>query len=173
MVLSLRARKLALTSHIVASVGWFGAVATFTALSVFALVSDDLATVRGAYPVMEAAGWAVLVPLSVASLVTGVIQGLGTRWGVLRHYWVVFKLVINVVGSIVLVLYMQTLGALADDAAAATEADGLASPSPVVHSGGAIVLLLVATGLPVYKPKGLTARGRRAQRTGGVEPIPV
>jgi hypothetical protein len=171
MALSLGARKLTLTAHVVASVGWLGAVATFTALSVIALVSDDLATVRGAYLVMEAAGWAVLVPLSLASLATGVIQGLGTKWGVLRHYWVVFKLVINVVASVVLILYMQTLSALADDAAVATEADGLGSPSPVVHAAGAIVLLLVATGLSVYKPKGLTARGRRAQSTGSVGPV--
>ena len=76
-----RLRKTALTAHVVASVGWLGAVIAFLALSVLGLASNDPEVVRSAYITMEAAGWWVLVPLSVASLVTGLIQALGTRWG--------------------------------------------------------------------------------------------
>jgi hypothetical protein len=60
---------------------------------------------------MDWAGWFVLVPLSFASLLTGLIQSLGTRWGLFRH-WVLAKLLINVFATVVVLLYMQTLGSL-------------------------------------------------------------
>jgi hypothetical protein len=167
MVLTPRLRKLALTAHVTSSVGWLGAVVAFLALSVAGLTSQDPQTVRGAYLVMELTGWVVLVPLSLASLVTGLICSLGSIWGLFRHYWVLFKLLINVVATIVLLLYMQTLDYLADVAAAATlsssELRGLRSPSSVLHAGAALLLLLVATTLAIYKPGGMTRYGQRKQ----------
>jgi uncharacterized membrane protein len=117
MALPPRLRKLALTAHVIASVGWLGAVIAFLNLSVTGLTSQDPQTVRGAYLVMERTGWAVLVPLSLASLLTGLISSLGSTWGLFRHYWVLFKLAINLVATIVLLLYTQTLAYLADVAA--------------------------------------------------------
>jgi uncharacterized membrane protein SirB2 len=38
----------------------------------------------------------VVVPLSVAGLVTGITLGLGTRWGVFRSRWVTAKLLLLV-----------------------------------------------------------------------------
>jgi len=124
--------------------------------------------VRAAYLVMEPAGWFVLVPLSLASLLTGLVQSLGTTWGLFRHYWVLFKLLINVVATIVLLLYMQTLSYLAGLAAETTastgDLSGLRSPSAVVHAGAALLLLLMATVLAVYKPRGMTRHGQRKQQ---------
>jgi hypothetical protein len=80
------------------------------------LTSDDAQTVRAAYLVMEPAAWLVLVPLAVASLLTGLIQSLGTVWGLFRHYWVLFKLLITVVATIVLLTYMETFRSMADPA---------------------------------------------------------
>ena len=160
-------RKLVLATHVTTSVGWLGAVVAFLGLSVAALVTHEAQLIRGAYVVMQPIGWYVLVPLSVASLLTGVIQSLGSQWGLFRHYWVVVKLVINLFATVILLLYMQTLAALADVAVAArSSADVLAArtSSPVVHAGGAVVLLVVATVLSIYKPRGLTRHGRRAQR---------
>jgi uncharacterized membrane protein len=133
MALTPRLRKLALTAHVTVSVGWLGAVVAFLALSIAGLTSEDPQMVRGAYLVMELTGWVVLVPLSLASLLTGLVCSLGSIWGLFRHYWVLFKLLINVVATIVLLLYMQTLDYLADVAAAATlssEPSGLRSLSP-------------------------------------------
>jgi hypothetical protein len=167
MALSPRVRKLALTAHITSSVGWLGAVVAFLALSVAGLTSQDPQTVCGAYLVMELTGWVVLLPLSLASLLTGLISSLGSVWGLFRHYWVLFKLLINVVATIVLVLYMQTLSYLADVAAATTlsgsDLRGLRNPSPVLHAGAAVLLLLVATTLAIYKPRGMTRYGQRKQ----------
>lgn len=160
-------RKLALTAHVTSSVGWLGAVVTFGALSVTVLVNDDEQVVRGAYLAMESTGWYVLVPLSLASLATGLVQSLGTPWGLFKHYWVLVKLLINVVATVVLLLYMQTLGHLAGLARAPLpggDLGGLRSPSPLVHAGAALVLLLVATVLSVYKPRGMTRYGQRRQR---------
>jgi hypothetical protein len=90
-------------------VGWLGAVAGFLALAVAGLTSQDAQTVRAAYVTMELTGWFVLVPLALASLLTGLVQSLGTTWGLFRHYWVLAKLLINVFATIVLLLYTQTL----------------------------------------------------------------
>jgi hypothetical protein len=168
MTMGPRLRKVALTAHVASSVGWLGAVTGFLALAVAGLTSQDAQTVRAAYLAMELTGWFVLVPLALASLLTGLVQSLGTKWGLFRHYWVLFKLLINLVATVVLLLYTQTLGSLADLAAetmsSSGDLSGLRSPSPVLHSGVALLLLLVATTLAVYKPRGLTPYGRRKQR---------
>ncbi len=168
MIMTPRLRKFALTAHVTSSVGWLGAVAVFLAHAVLALTSKDVQTVRAAYLVMEPAAWFVLVPLAFASLLTGLVQSLGTTWGLFRHYWVLFKLLINVFATIVLLMYTQTLGYLADVAAHTTLSSGdlgvLRTPSVVLHSGLALLVLLVATTLAVYKPRGVTPYGRRKQQ---------
>ena len=165
MTLTPRLRKLLLTAHVVASVGWLGAIAGFLALAVVGLASDDEQTVRGAYLVMEPTAWSVLVPLAFASLVTGVVQSLGTAWGLFRHYWVIAKLVINVLATVLLLLYLQTFDALADTAAdGSARLDDVRSVSPALHAALALALLLVATTLAVYKPRGLTPYGWRKQQ---------
>ncbi len=158
-----RLRKLALIAHVAFSVGWLGAVAASLALAVAGLTSRDAQTVRAAYLTMELTGWYVLVPLSLASLLSGLVQALGTTWGLFRHYWVLVKLVLNVFATVVLLLYMQSLGYLADVAAKTSELDELRDPSPVLHAGAAVLLLLGATTLSVLKPRGLTRYGRRKQ----------
>jgi len=164
-----RLRKLALTLHVVSSVGWLGAVVVFLALGFAGLTSQDAQVVTAVYLAMEPAGWIVLVPFSLASLLTGLVQSLGGKWGLLRHYWVVMKLIINVLAGIVLLLYMQTLGFLADVASRtdATDANlsGLRSASPVLHAGAGLLLLLAAAALSVYKPRGMTRYGQRQPRS--------
>jgi hypothetical protein len=160
-----RLRKLALTAHVTSSVGWLGAVAGVLALALVGLTSQDIQIVRAAYLAMELIGWFVLVPLALASLVTGLLQSLGTTWGLFRHYWVLFKLLINVSAMVVLLMYMQTLSYLAGVAAETTLSNDdlgvLRTPSVVLHSVLALLLLLVATVLAVYKPQGMTRYGAR------------
>lgn len=157
-----RLRKAALVAHVVSSVGWLGVVLAFVAVSVLGLVSTDEMTVRGAYLVMEQAAWFALLPLAVASLVTGIVQSLGTTWGLFRHYWVVFKLGITVVATGVLLVYMQTFEHLAQGAAdASLEIEAVRNFSPVLHSVAAALVLLLTTVLAVYKPRGMTRYGQR------------
>ena len=85
-----------------------------------------------------------------------------------RHYWVLFKLLINVFANIVLLMYMPTLDYFSGIAADATLSSGdlllLRDPSPVLHASLALLLLLVAVVLAVYKPRGMTRYGARKQR---------
>ncbi|MFI9824162.1 hypothetical protein ACIHFC_27440 [Streptomyces sp. NPDC052013] len=165
MTMPPRLRRLALIAHVTSSVGWLGAVVAFLALAVIGVTSQDAATVRGAYLVLEPAAWYVLVPLAFTALLTGIVQSLGTPWGLLRHYWVLFKLLINVVATGVLLIYMGTFRSMAHTAAdPEAELSSVRNFSPVLHSVLALVVLLLAMILAVYKPRGVTPYGQRKQQ---------
>jgi hypothetical protein len=157
-------RRLVFTTHVTSSVGWTGAVLVFLALAIIGLTSQHPPTVRGVYLVMAPAAWFVLVPLAHASLLSGVVISLGTPWGLFRHYWVVSKLLITLFATVILLIYMGTFRQMAGMAADPVVELGLVrNPSPMVHSILALILLLLATVLGVYKPFGMTAYGKRQQ----------
>ena len=169
MVAPPRVRRLVLTAHVVSSVGWLGAIAVFLALAVVGLTSEDDQLVRAVYLAAEPITWFVIVPLALASLLTGVVQSLATTWGLVRHYWVVFKLIISVAATLVLLLYTETVAFFADLAAnPSADVGELGAPTFVLHSGAALVLLLAATVLAVYKPPGITPYGRRKRERRAV-----
>lgn len=161
-------RRLALTAHVAASVGWLGAVAAFLALALVGLAGGEAEEVRGAYLAMGPLARLVILPFCLASLATGLVQSLGTPWGLFRHYWVVVKLAITFVSTLVLVAHLEPIGRIAE--AAARPGFAPADHLPVriqmaVASGAAVAALLTATVLSVYKPPGLTPYGaRRLQR---------
>jgi hypothetical protein len=156
-------RKLALTAHVTSSVGWLGAVASFLALAVVGLTSQDAMVVRAVNLANELTTWYVIVPLSFASPLTGILQSLGTKWGLFRHYWVLIKVLITIPCTILLLLHMQPIHALARVAAATNFscADlGQLQSQLAGKAGAAVVVLLVATTLSVYKPEGVTRWGK-------------
>lgn len=162
-------RKLALTGHITSSVGWLGAVTGFLALAVAGLTSKDTEMVRAAYFAMEFTAYFVIVPLSLASPVTGIVQSLGTTWGLFRHYWVMIKFLITIPATILLLVHMQPIGHLARVVGETTLASGTLAGLRirlVADAGAALIVLLVATTLSVYKPWGMTPYGRRKQQRG-------
>jgi hypothetical protein len=130
--------------------------------------------VRSVYLAMEPLAWFVVLPFAFASLLTGLVQSVGTRRGAYSTTTGFFKLLINVFTTIVLLLYMQTLADLADAAAEAPlSSEPPKSSSPVLHAGAALLLLLVATALAVYKPRGVTRYGRRKQHEERTRPRTV
>ncbi len=167
MAMAPRLRKFALTAHVTSSVGWLGAVAGFLALAVAGLISRDTQTVRAVYLVMDLTAWYVIVPLCLASLLTGLVSSLSTTWGLFRHYWVLLKILITIPSSLMLLVHMQPISYMAGVAAntplSIADLHGL-KIQLVIESGAAVVVLLVATALSVYKPKGLTRYGWRKQR---------
>ena len=172
MKTSARARKLALTLHVTSSVGWLGAVVAFLALAVLGVTTEDDQTLRSAYIAMNVIGVAVLVPLSVASLASGLLQSTLSPWGLLRHYWVIVKLSLTLVASLVLLTYTRTLATFADAAASAGATDGvLPSTSPIVHAVGGLVILLATAALSVFKPRGVTRHGWRRQQAQRGQPV--
>ena len=166
MTMTPRLRKFALTAHVTSSVGWLGAVVAFLPLAVVGLTSQDAQMVRGAYLAMELTAWVVIVPLAFASLLTGIVQSMGTKWGLFRHYWVLVKLLLTILVTIVLLLQMEGISYIAGVAAETTlsSADlrGLRIQL-VVHAAVGLLVLLVPAALSVYKPRGMTRYGWRKQ----------
>jgi hypothetical protein len=78
MTMTIGVRKFALTAHVTSSVGLLGSIAAFLALAVAGLASQATQAARAAYPAMELIARFVIVPLVFASLLTGLIQSLGT-----------------------------------------------------------------------------------------------
>ena len=174
MTMSPRWRRLALTTHVTTSVGWAGALVAYLCLALAGLSSGDVTTMRSAYIAMELLGWFVIVPFSVGSLSTGLVESLGTEWGLLRHHWVRTKFVLTVIVTTVLFAHMATvrrMSAMARHLPSFESADlGMMRIQLVVHAIGGLLVLLAATALSFYKPWGRTAYGervaQRAPRTG-------
>ncbi|MQW60083.1 hypothetical protein [Sinorhizobium meliloti] len=164
MIMPPRLRKITLIAHIVSSVGSLGAVSGFLALAIAGLSSENDQVIRSVYVASELVARSVIVPLVFASLVTGLVQSLGTTWGLFRHYWVLAKLLLTIFTAVVLVLQMSGIAHVAAVAAdpgfASTDVLGLRR-SLVVHAAGGLVVLLVTTTLSVLKPPGLTRYGWR------------
>lgn len=156
-------RKLALTAHVVVSVGFPGAVTCFLALAVAGLASADLELIRASYQAMELLAWFVIVPLCFATLLTGVISSLGTNWGLFRYYWIIVKLLITVPSALILLIHMRPIEFIADAARGPMSDPSLDQVrlQLILASAAAVLVLVIATALSVYKPRGLTAYGAR------------
>src|SRR5687767_4133248 len=150
MIMGPRLRKFALAAHLAFSVGWIGAVVAYLALGVAAVTSQEVQTVRAAWIAMELTGWFAIVPLALASLLTGLVMALGTKWGLFRHYWVLFSLVLTILASVVLLLNRPTVSFLADVARGADGARLEEIGGDLLHPGLGLVVLLVIQVLNVY-----------------------
>ena len=165
-------RKLVLAMHLASSVGWIGAVIVYLVLGIAAVTTRDTLTVRAAWIAMALTGWYAIVPLALASLLTGLLISLGTQWGLFRHYWVLISFVLTVFAVTILLLHMPDVSALAEvarEADAASLAGGLGGD--LFHPGVGLLVLLVIQVLNVYKPRGLTPYGwRKRQEQRAVSP---
>lgn len=130
------------------------------------LVGDDAQVVRGAYAASAVVTRWVIVPLGFAALVTGIVQSLGTAWGLFRHYRVLVKLLLTVVATALLLLHTQPVEFMADVVAStpiAPDEYRRVRIQLVFDAGAAILVLLANTVLSIYKPRGMTAHGQRRQ----------
>ena len=159
-------RKLALATHLSVSVGWVGAVVAYLALDVTVATSQDPQMLRAAWAAMGLVVSRAIVPLAFAALLTGLVMSLGTKWGLIRHWWVLISFVLTVVATLVLLSETRVISASAAIAAdPTTSIDELrALPSTLPHSVGGLLVLLVIQVLNVYKPQGMTRYGWRKQQ---------
>jgi hypothetical protein len=160
-----------ITAHVAFSVGWLGAVAAFLVLSIAGLSSHDAEVVRGAYLSMDLISRFVIIPMCFAALATGLLQALGTPWGLFRYYWIVMKFGLAIFATIALLIHQFAVMAVAAKRVSGAAAETLFSPdlgslkTELVRAPSlALLLLLVVTTLGVYKPWGLTRYGRRKQQ---------
>jgi len=144
-------RKFVLTAHVASSVGWLGAVVAFFALAVVGLKG-----VASSYFAMNVIGLWVIVPMSIGSILTGLVHSLGTDWGLVRHWWVLSKFVLALGATVLLLLHQFTAVSEAARRAGAGVPVGRVGVQLAGDSTLALLVLLVATTLSVYKPWGKT-----------------
>ncbi|SDK50177.1 hypothetical protein SAMN04487820_108280 [Actinopolyspora mzabensis] len=155
--LGTRTRKGVLVLHIVSAGAWIGIDVVLAVLVFTALLTEDARTAAVAH---QALGLFAIRPLLVAGLVcllSGVVLGLGTKYGLLRYWWVAVKLVINVVFVLLVPLGLgPTVTAAVEYGQGITASEQFTFAinqlifPPVVSPLG----LLVAFVLAVYKPWG-------------------
>lgn len=156
-------RKITLAAHLGVSVGWMGALAAYLALDLVVSTDSDAETLRFGYLAMDRIVRYVIVPLALASLLTGVVISLLTKWGLFRHYWVLISLVLTAFATVILLRETQVVGDLVEAATdPATSPEAMAAlGGTLVHSIGGMIVLLVILVLNVLKPRGMTRYGRR------------
>jgi hypothetical protein len=156
-----RARRAVLTVHILGAGTWIGIDVVLGVLVFTALVTSSTATEALCYQALELfAVWPLLIA-GLLTLASGIVLGLGTKYGLLRYRWVAVKLVINVV--LVALVAVALRPGLAEAAAygellaagesARSDVANLVFP-PVVSG----VALVTATVLSVFKPWGRLRR---------------
>lgn len=161
------ARRAILVGHLVAAGSWIGIDVLVAVLVGTARLTSDDQLAGLAY---RALGTFVVWPMAVSALVcllTGLLLGLGTKYGLLRHWWVLVKLVLT---SILLVLILVVLRP--GMAEVATAGVGLESGADlgidlsflVYPPAVSLVTLAVATVLAVFKPWGRTRSVKRVSR---------
>lgn len=150
-----RVHKAALTAHVLSSVGWFGAALVVAFCGIAATATSDPTLAPALHRTIEASLW-LTVPAGLLAFATGTLLGLGTTWGLIRHWWVVAKLGINLV---VVVTDLVVVAPTVRDVLAGEEPGQALFGPTIAHC----VMLGVATGLSVFKPRGRTPRGKRVE----------
>jgi hypothetical protein len=152
-----------LSLHVVTAVGALATDAILLSLAATGRLSRDADLIRAVYLVMDLLLSAVLLPFALTALVTGIVLGLGSHWGVVRHYWVLTKLVLTLAAATAAVLLLRP--ALNESAAAVLAvpladlpATGIGPVAIRVMAGPTIGVLMMtaAVVLAVSKPWGRT-----------------
>jgi uncharacterized membrane protein len=141
-----KTRRALLSMHVISSVGLLGASSALLLLAITAASTSDPELAHSAYRFMSMFGFVFGIPLSFSALITGVVLGLGSKWGVLRYPWVTIKLG--------LLLTTILSGALVIGRVSEQMADGTGGSETQLLVAGAynVVALVTSTILSIYKP---------------------
>ncbi|MEV6290518.1 DUF2269 domain-containing protein [Streptomyces sp. NPDC051896] len=156
-----RARKSWVVVHVVASVGWLALMLCLLILGATALATDDAGTLRTAYRAMGMLGDPLIVPLSLLTLLSGVVLSVGTPWGLFRYYWVAVKFWLTLAATAASVF---ALTARLHEAVHAVQRHptgpiaamhlGFVRYDTVIVPAVALLLYLAMVALSVFKPWG-------------------
>ena len=83
--------------HIVSGGAWIGIDVAMGVVIFTALLAEDGNTRALCYRALELFAVWPLLTAGLLSLASGVVLGLGSKWGLIRYWWVAIKLVLNVV----------------------------------------------------------------------------
>jgi len=170
------ARKLLLSIHVIVTGAWLGSVVVNLVLLIHAAVTTEPALARSVYSVMDRLVTEVMPPLAASTLLTGILLGLGTQWGILLHYWVATKLALSVavvlIGNAVIDRWVEQLLDTAQSSQIPPR--GTTWIMLLAATVLSVAMLVMASVLSTYKPWGRTARGRAAvehERARGAGPV--
>ncbi len=161
-----KTRKGVLVVHIVSAGAWIGIDVVMGVLVLTALFGDD-ETRALCYRALEMFVVWALIATGLVSLASGVVLGLGTKWGLVRYWWVAIKLALNVVlVALVPVALRPEVIEKAEQGRrfVAGEAASLAVGDLIFPPIVSPTLLLVAMVLAVFKPWGRLRKGRASGR---------
>ncbi|MER6992594.1 hypothetical protein ABT337_21595 [Saccharopolyspora hirsuta] len=171
--LSGRGRKAFLAVHLLSAAAWFGIDLALGTLVVTALVTDSPQTAGAA---LQAVGIFAVWPMfgtSLVCLASGAVLGLGTKYGLLRYWWVVVKLAINVLFSVLILAALRPgINEAADIGTRLAAGDTTAEIPANLLAPVAVAptLLITAYLLSVFKPWG---RLRTPDRHSAPAPEPA
>lgn len=159
-------RKAVLAVHILASGAWIGIDVVLGVLVLTAGLGSDPGAEAIAY---QALGLFAVWPMLVAGLVclaSGVVLGVGSKYGLLRYWWVSVKLVLNVVLSLLVAFLLRPgiaeVAAYGRDLANGSPPGGTDLSFLYFPPAVSLTALVVATLLSVFKPFGRVRPTRRA-----------
>ena len=162
-------RKLVLVLHVLCGVGWMGADIALMVLLVNARMTASAAEVMAGYTAVALIVPVAVPPLCLGVLLTGLLLGWATPWGLVRHWWVFVKLVLAIVMTILVFVALLPAVRSVPELSGIDTADGVRAKlgpagiqllfPPVVS----FLLLGIATLLSIFKPRGLTPWSRRGQ----------
>jgi len=127
-------------------------------LTVLGLRSDDAATVRVSYELLELFDMTILPWSSIGAILSGIAASLTSKWGLVRHYWIVAKLLISIaiIASAFGFLHRWVVSAAERSAVLETAGDDVTVGNLgvwlVTGFGTAVSFVAVAMVLSVYKP---------------------
>jgi hypothetical protein len=159
--LSGRARTFMRAAHVIVSAGWLGLVVAMLVLGVSAATTGEVTLATAAYGFLDRIG-SVIPAFAVATLLTGIVLSVATPWGLIRHYWIVVKIVLTF--AVIVTGVVLTTRWIQQALAVAGPAEWLLVAGSAMH----LLMLAAATVISVDKPWGKTRRGRRlaAARAG-------
>jgi len=156
--LGARTRKGVLVVHIVSAGVWIGIDVVMAVFIFTALLANDDNTKALCYRALELFAVWPLLTTGLVCLASGVVLGFGTKYGLVRYWWVAIKLVLNIVlTALVLVALRPEVSKAAEQGRqfAAGEPASLAVGNLIFPPIVSPSALLIAVVLAVFKPWGL------------------
>ena len=152
-------RKTILILHVISGIGWMGVDIALLVLLITARTSNDPVLVASGFNAIRIIVPVAVPPLSLAILVTGLLLGLGTQWGLVRYWWVLVKLILSLIMTVlVFVALMPGVNEINVLAATGSSADAMRATLGDLPTGllfppvVSFLMLGAATVLSIFKP---------------------
>jgi hypothetical protein len=148
-------RKGFLVVHVASAGAWIGIDVVMAVFVFTALLADDDSTKALCYRALELFAVWPLLTTGLVCLASGIVLGLGTKYGLVRYWWVAIKLVLNIVLTALVLVALRP--AVTE---AAEQGRQFAAGAPASLAVGDLIFppivsptaLLIAVVLAVFKP---------------------